>query len=105
MEQVLTNLLSNALKYGAGKPVDLEVLDAGANVVLRVRDRGVGIPEEAQARIFGRFERAASERHYGGLGLGLYITREIVVAHGGEITVRSAPGEGATFLVTLPRNL
>ena len=105
MEQVLTNLLANALKYGAGKPVDLEVLAAGATVLVRVRARGVGIAEEAQARIFGRFERAASERHYGGLGLGLYITREIVTAHGGEISVRSAPGEGSTFLVSLPRRL
>jgi len=103
MEQVITNLLSNAVKYGAGQPVDLEVGLRGDVATLTVRDRGIGIPPEAQARIFGRFERASSERHYGGLGLGLYITREIVNAHGGRIAVRSEPGHGSAFEVELPR--
>ncbi len=103
IEQVLTNLLSNAIKYGAGEPVELDVKNTGATVCVSVYDRGIGISPEAQLRIFGRFERASSERHYGGLGLGLYITREIVAAHGGQILVKSAPGEGARFLVVLPR--
>ncbi|MCO5167967.1 MAG: ATP-binding protein [Planctomycetes bacterium] len=103
LEQVACNLLSNALKYGAGGPVEVEVVEAAAGVArLAVADRGIGIDEEGQRRIFSRFERAASVRHYGGLGLGLFITRRIVEEHGGTITVRSRPGEGATFTVELP---
>jgi signal transduction histidine kinase len=67
-----------------------------------VRDEGIGIPPEALPRLFGRFERAVSGRHYGGLGLGLYITRQIVEALRGTVRVESAPGQGATFTVTLP---
>ena len=75
----------------------------GENARLVVRDEGIGIPPEAQERIFGKFERAVSERHSGGLGLGLYITRSIVEAMGGVIQVESCPGEGSTFTVDLPR--
>lgn len=103
VEQVVTNLLSNAIKYGAGQPVQLQVVPSGEGVQLVVRDRGIGIPRDAQTRIFGRFERASSERHYGGLGLGLYITQEIVTAHGGQIRVHSEPGAGSAFQVELPR--
>jgi signal transduction histidine kinase len=103
VEQVVTNLLSNAIKYGEGRPVTVRVDgDAGAAEVL-VRDRGIGIAAGEQARIFERFERADGARGYGGFGLGLWIVRELVTAHGGSIAVESAPGAGSTFRVRLPR--
>lgn len=102
LEQVVTNLLSNALKYGAGKPVHLQVSADTRCARLVVRDEGIGIAPESLPRLFGRFERAVSERHYGGLGLGLYITRQIVEALGGTVGVTSTPGAGATFTVELP---
>ncbi|MGZ3458443.1 MAG: ATP-binding protein [Archangium sp.] len=102
LEQVVTNLLTNALKYGAGKPIELTVTADGAHAVLLVRDQGIGIESSNLSRIFERFERAVSERHYGGLGLGLYITRKIVEALGGTIEAQSTPGQGSTFIVTLP---
>ncbi len=97
------NLVSNAIKYGPGKPIDLTVQANGDVVMLSVRDHGIGISLDAQGRIFGRFERAVSTTNYGGLGLGLYIARQVVEAHGGEISVTSAEGEGSTFTVCLPR--
>ncbi|MFE8604337.1 sensor histidine kinase [Archangium violaceum] len=103
LEQVLSNLLSNALKYGAGQPVEVALSTSGERVHLQVRDEGIGIEPAVQARIFERFERAVSDRHYGGLGLGLWITREIVTAMGGTLHVESVPGQGATFMVALPR--
>jgi len=103
IEQVVTNLLSNALKYGEGKPIDVDVALRGDVVELTVRDRGIGIDPAHQARIFERFERAVSIRHYGGFGLGLWITRQIVEALGGTVQVESAPGEGSVFIVELPR--
>ncbi|QSQ27098.1 PAS domain-containing protein [Pyxidicoccus parkwayensis] len=102
LEQVVVNLLSNAAKYGAGKPVAIEVEMDGGMACLRVRDEGIGISTEALSRLFGRFERGVSERHYGGLGLGLYISRQIVEAMGGTIDVRSELGQGALFTVRLP---
>lgn len=102
IEQVLVNLFSNALKFGEGKPVDIELTGDGEQTCLRVRDYGIGIPPEAQERIFQRFERVASSRGYGGLGLGLYITQRIVDAHGGSISLESTPGEGTVFTVLLP---
>jgi signal transduction histidine kinase len=103
IEQVMGELLSNALKYGAGRPVDASVGCDAQFAYFTVRDRGIGVKPEEQERIFDRFERAVSIRHYGGFGLGLWITREIVEAHGGRITVESAPGEGATFTAVFPR--
>lgn len=102
MEQVVTNLLTNAIKYGRGHPIDV-TMAANGEIELHVRDRGIGISAADQTRIFGRFERAVSPDHYGGLGLGLYIAREIVRAHGGHIFVESStPGGGSTFSVRLP---
>ena len=101
LEQVITNLLTNALKYGAGLPVTVEIGN-GDPVRLAIADRGIGIHPEDQARIFQRFERVAS-RSFGGLGLGLWIVQEVVAAHGGSVSVSSVPGAGATFTVLLPR--
>ena len=103
IEQVITNLLSNAIKFGQGKPIRLAVSSAGDRARLEVRDQGIGIEPGDQERVFGRFERAVSSHHFGGLGLGLYISREIVAAHGGTIHLDSRPGSGTTFTVELPR--
>jgi signal transduction histidine kinase len=102
MEQVIDNLLSNAIKYGRGTPVDVSVRREGDRGVLVVSDRGIGISAEHQDRIFGRFERAVEDRRYPGLGLGLWIVRQVVEAHGGTIRVESTPGQGAAFTVELP---
>jgi signal transduction histidine kinase len=103
IEQVLTNLITNALRYGRGSPVAVVAMRSGDQAVMTVRDQGIGIAPEDQGRIFEQFERTDdSRKHAAGLGLGLYITREIVRAHGGEIIVESAPGEGALFRVALP---
>jgi PAS domain S-box-containing protein len=103
IEQVVYNLVGNALKYGAGKPVTVEVSTAANEARVVVKDQGIGIEPDRIAGIFERFERAVSSRHFGGLGLGLYIVREVVVAHGGTVTVDSRVGQGSTFTVTLPR--
>jgi signal transduction histidine kinase len=103
LEQVIANLLANALKYGRGKPVSITVDDDAGMARLAVRDHGIGIAQDDVSRIFRRFERAVSSRHYGGLGLGLYVAGEIVDAHGGRILVQSEPGAGACFTVLLPR--
>ncbi|MCY1014559.1 PAS domain S-box protein [Pyxidicoccus sp. MSG2] len=102
LEQVVTNLLANAVKYGPGHPVTLSVEAVGGRARLTVRDVGIGIAPENLQRIWGKFERAVSERHYGGLGLGLYISRQIVEALGGTVRAESALGQGATFIVELP---
>ncbi len=103
LDQVLSNLLSNALKYGAGCPVDLEVRAEGEVAIAVVRDRGIGIALESQERIFTKFERAVPDRQFGGLGLGLWICRESVEAMGGRIEVTSSVGEGSAFTIRLPR--
>jgi PAS domain S-box-containing protein len=102
LDQVVTNLLSNAMKFAAGKPIEISICAERGVARLAVRDTGIGVNEERQERIFDRFERAASVEHYGGLGLGLYISRRIVEAHGGTIRVESEPGAGSTFTVELP---
>jgi signal transduction histidine kinase/DNA-binding response OmpR family regulator len=103
VEQICENLLSNAVKYGAGKPIDIGVTAIDGVVAVTVRDHGIGISAEDQARIFRRFERAAPRRHFGGLGLGLYIAAQLAAAHGGSISVESQLGNGATFTLRLPR--
>ncbi|MGA9525463.1 MAG: ATP-binding protein, partial [Myxococcaceae bacterium] len=102
LEQVVENLLTNALKYGAGTPVTVSAAIDTSRARIEVTDHGIGIPAEAMQRIFDRFERAVSERHYGGLGLGLYVARQIVAAMNGTISVESRPGQGAAFKVELP---
>jgi len=102
VEQVLSNLLSNAIKYGAGQPIDLVVDRVGDRARVAIRDHGIGIDAADAERIFGRFERAVSPRHYGGLGLGLFIARQIVEAHGGEIHVGNGAGPGAELVVIMP---
>src|SRR6266540_4181999 len=103
VEQVITNLLTNALKYAARSAIEVRVEGDESHARVVVRDEGPGIAEEDQARIFRPFERATPESGAGGLGLGLFIVREIVEAHGGVLTLRSAPGRGATFTVEVPR--
>jgi len=103
IEQVLTNLVANAVKFGEGKPITIRVESAGRAVRAAVIDRGIGIAAEDRERIFDRFERAVPTQHFGGLGLGLYIARRIVEAHGGTIQLESTPGAGSTFTVELPR--
>lgn len=103
LEQVVTNLLSNAIKYGAGKPIEIAVETTATSARLTVRDHGIGIAPDQLERIFVRFERAVSSRNYGGLGLGLYIARQIVESLGGSIQVTSELGVSSTFVVILPR--
>jgi signal transduction histidine kinase len=102
LEQVVTNLMTNAAKFGAGKPIEIRIDRLGADARLAVTDHGIGIDPARCPHVFDRFERAVPSSRYGGLGLGLYIARSIVVAHGGTITVDSELGAGSTFTVTLP---
>jgi predicted ATPase/signal transduction histidine kinase len=104
LDRVVTNLLGNAIKFGAGKPIDVDIgRDEEAGIArLTVEDHGIGIDLAEQGRIFDRFTRAVSAQHYGGLGLGLYICRNIVEAHGGSIRVESRAAAGARFTVELP---
>ena len=102
IEQVVSNLLTNALRYGAKKPIDVSVYVQGDQAVIEVTDQGIGISEENQQRIFQQFERVAGSHVVTGLGLGLFISEQIVAAHNGQITVHSALGEGAMYRVCLP---
>jgi PAS domain S-box-containing protein len=102
IEQVITNLLSNAFRYAPGEPVELSVDEVDGRARVRVRDGGPGISVADHERIFERFERASRSRRHGGLGMGLYITREIARAHGGTVRVSSTLGSGAEFVVELP---
>jgi signal transduction histidine kinase len=102
IEQALTNLLSNALKYGAGKPIDVNIRRYEREVHVVVRDHGLGMAPEVAGKIFQRFGRGGSIWHQGGLGLGLYLSRDAIEAHGGTIRFESRPGDGCTFVVSLP---
>ncbi len=102
LDQVITNLLSNALKYGRGSPVTVRVENGVGTARLTVEDHGIGIAPENHARVFERFERAAAGPGFGGVGLGLWIVRETVHAMGGTVRVESELGEGAKFVVELP---
>jgi PAS domain S-box-containing protein len=104
LDQVISNLLSNALKYGEGKPIEISLEEHDARALLRVRDHGVGIAPSEHERIFERFQRAASQRHYGGFGLGLWIAKRVLGLMGGTIRVESEFGNGALFEVCLPRH-
>ena len=103
IEQVVSNLLTNALRYGANKPIEVSVYTEGDCAVIDVRDQGIGISEENQQRVFQQFERVSASHVTAGLGLGLFISEQIIAAHSGTISVQSALGEGALFKVRLPR--
>jgi signal transduction histidine kinase len=102
IDQVVTNLVSNALKYGAGQPIEVSVRAETSHAVIVVRDHGIGIPDDEQTKIFGPFTRAVAAKHHEGLGLGLWVAHQIVQASGGRIKVDSRPQKGSTFTVELP---
>lgn len=102
IEQVVSNLLTNALRYGAHKPINVRVYQDGDRACVEVKDQGIGITPENQKRIFQQFERVSASHAVAGLGLGLFISEQIVLAHGGKIEVESTPGLGSTFRVVLP---
>ena len=102
VEEAISNVISNAIKYGAGRPIDVQLTARDDKAGLVVQDRGIGIPAEDLSRIFGRFERTAISRNFGGLGLGLYIARQIVEQHGGSIRAESRSHGGARFVIELP---
>jgi signal transduction histidine kinase len=102
VEQVIINLLTNALRYGGSKPIRVTLTRSATHAEVEVRDQGVGISAEDQVRIFSPFERAGTKVVSEGLGLGLYIARQLAESHGGTLTVESAPNEGAAFRLTLP---
>jgi signal transduction histidine kinase len=98
----MSNLLSNAIKYGEGQPIIVSLDQDGRSARLSVKDHGIGIAPDLHERLFARFARGVSGRQYGGFGLGLWITRQLVDAMGGSISVHSHPGQGATFSIVLP---
>jgi len=102
IDQVVTNLVSNAIRYAAGTPIEVTVTRSSDDAVIAVRDRGPGLADGQVNRIFERFERGASIRHFAGLGLGLYVVRQITEAHGGGVTAENSTGGGACFTVRLP---
>ncbi|HEX9051812.1 MAG TPA: PAS domain S-box protein [Anaeromyxobacter sp.] len=102
VQQAVAHLLSNALKFGQGRPVDVTVETSGDTARVAVRDRGIGVDAREHERIFGRFERAVPSSHYGGFGLGLFMARRIAEGHGGSVRLESPPGGGSTFVLELP---
>lgn len=105
VEQVIENLLSNALKFGKGKSVSLRLRAEGTSARLDVQDRGIGMSLDQQNHIFGQFEQVMAQHRGGGFGIGLWVTHRLVAAMGGQISVSSNPGEGSTFTVVLPLSL
>jgi signal transduction histidine kinase len=102
IEQVLGNLIDNAVKFGMGNPIEVELHADAGGATISVRDHGPGMPLEEQAEIFKRYQRGSGAAGLGGLGLGLHVVRELVEAHGGTVRVDARPGRGSTFTVTLP---
>ncbi len=102
IEQCITNLITNAIKFGNKKPIDIEVKKHRSNATITVTDQGVGIDKDLQELIFERFRRANSDEKIKGLGIGLFIAKRIAIAHGGDVSVSSKPSKGSTFTVTLP---
>jgi signal transduction histidine kinase/CHASE3 domain sensor protein len=105
IDQVVTNLVANAIKYGAKAPIEISVMADGRYARVEVKDHGIGIAGEDHERIFQRFERVSSSESVSGMGLGLYITRQIVDMHRGKLEVESALGKGALFRVSLPQRI
>ncbi len=103
LDEIVTNFLSNAVKYGGGKPIQLRVSASDAVASIEVEDHGIGISDADQERLFKRFARVASPEHYGGFGLGLWIVKVLVEAMRGRVSVRSAVGRGSVFVAELPR--
>jgi signal transduction histidine kinase len=103
IEQIVRNLLSNAIRYGASKPIEIELAGDTEQIELRVKDHGIGIPLADRERIFQRFERAGKTRSSGGFGIGLWTVRQSCAAMGGQVSVMSQPGAGSEFVVLLPR--
>jgi signal transduction histidine kinase len=99
---MVTNLVSNSIRYAAGSPIAVTVERRADDAVIEVRDQGPGLPDGQIARLFERFERGTSMHHYAGLGLGLYVVRQITEAHGGQVTAENAAAGGACFTVRLP---
>jgi PAS domain S-box-containing protein len=104
LEQVVTNLLTNAVRYGQGNPIQIYTYPSQRHVRFTIIDAGIGIADDLKVKIFDRFERAVDANEVSGMGLGLYITKQIVEAHGGTVTVESKLGVGSCFEVTLPRD-
>ena len=102
IQQVFTNLISNAIKYGDKKPIQIEITERNEVIKITITDHGLGIPTKQQERIFALFERGTLNHDIKGLGVGLYIANQIIKAHNGSIAVKSKPGKGSTFIVELP---
>jgi signal transduction histidine kinase len=100
---VVVALLDNAIKFGAGKPIRLATRVLDRFVELSIADQGMGIPPDRLSAVFSPFERAVPKEHFGGLGLGLFMAKAVVEAHGGSITIHSRIGEGSTVAIRLPR--
>lgn len=105
LQQIIGNLIANALKFGVGKPIEISSRIEGASAFITIKDQGIGIAKFDQVRVFKRFERAVSVKNFSGIGLGLYITNQLIAAHGGTIRVESHLGRGAAFIVKLPLDL
>jgi signal transduction histidine kinase len=102
IERVVVCLVDNAIKFGEKKPIEVSLRREGTQAELTVRDHGAGIPADRLPSIFDPFARGVPKEHFPGLGMGLYIAKAIVEAHGGTISVHSKVGEGTTFVVRLP---
>ena len=105
LDQICRNLVSNAIRFGAGRPIEVVIANDDSTATLTIRDFGIGIPEQRLGVIFERFERGPEGNRSGGFGIGLWVVRNLCAAMGGTITVDSVVGVGSTFTVTLPRRL